>query len=81
MCVCLHYYHNVVTSRVKSDVMTEVPIKVEKMILCPMSRLQVRLNNELRDYVTSEVSYYHNNNDNNNDKTGATPTRRKSSSV
>ena len=43
--------------RVKSDVMTEVPVKVEKMIFCPISRLQVKLINELRDYVTSEVGH------------------------
>ena len=41
-------------NRVKSDVMTEVPIKVEKMIFCPISRLQIKLINELKDYVTSE---------------------------
>ena len=40
--------------------MTEVPVKVEKMIFCPMSRLQVKLNHELRDYVTAEVSDYRN---------------------
>ena len=37
--------------------MTEVPVKVEKMIFCPISRLQVKLINELRDYVTSEVGH------------------------